>query len=111
MTEQTVVREMLTQEYTWVLSTWNAGAAAGMRWNGNIRQWEHIGKKRKKEEDNPEEEEEGDVDLTAEVKKQFNLVMNTFNEARRTGEPLRYDREVTQGICGFNKARGRCRAL
>ena len=73
--------------------------------------WENIGKKRKKEEYNPEDEEEGDVDLTEEVEKQFDQVMNTFNEARRTGDPLRYDREVTQGICGFNKARDRCRAL
>ena len=37
VTEQKAVREMLTQESTWVRFTWNAGAAAGMRWNGNIR--------------------------------------------------------------------------
>ena len=63
------------------------------------------------EEDNPEEEEEGDGDLTEEVEKQFDQLMNTFNEARRTGDPLRYDREVNQGICDFKKARGRCREL
>ena len=58
------------------------------------------------EEDNPEDEVQGDVDLTEEVEKQFGQLMNTFNEARRTGDPLRYDREVTQGICDFRKARG-----
>ena len=63
------------------------------------------------EEDNPEEEEEGDGDLTEEVEKQFDQLMNTFNEARRTGDPLRYDREVSQGICDFKKTRGRCREL
>ena len=51
---------------------------------------------REEEEDHPEDEEEGDVDLTEEVEKQFDQLMNTFNEARRTGDPLRYDREVTQ---------------
>ena len=57
------------------------------------------------------DEVEGDVDLTEEVDKHFDQVMKTFNEARRTGDPLRYDREVTQGICDFKKARGRCREL
>ena len=61
MTEQKAVREMLTQESTWVRFTWNAGAAAGMRWNGNIRQWEHIGKKRKKEEDESDSQPSDDA--------------------------------------------------
>ena len=43
-----------------------------------------------------------------EVEEQFGQVMNSFMEARRTGDPLRYDRDVTQGIIGFNKARDRC---
>ena len=41
---------MLTQESSWLPSaTYNAGAAAGLRWNG--KRWERIGKKRRKEED------------------------------------------------------------
>ena len=94
MTEQTAVGEMLTRESTWVRSTWNAGAAAGMRWNG--KQWEQIVEKM---------EEKSDAKLTEEVEEQFDQVINTFNEVRRTGVPLIYEKEVIQGICGFNKAR------
>ena len=36
------------------------------------------------------------------------MVMNTFNEAKRLGDPLRYNMEVNQGIGGFNKVRHRC---
>ena len=48
------------------------------------------------------------ANLIEEVEKQFDLVMNTFNEAKRSGDPLRYNMEVNQGNCGFNKARHRC---
>ena len=48
------------------------------------------------------------ADLMMEVEEQFGQVMNSFMEAGRTGDPLRYDRAVTRGISGFNKARDRC---
>ena len=35
-------------------------------------------------------------------------MMNKFDEAKRTWDPRRYDREFNQGICGFNKSRDRC---
>ena len=49
-------------------------------------------------------------DLINEEEEKFYQVMNTFDEARRTGDPLRYDREVSQGIRGYNKARERYKA-
>ena len=48
------------------------------------------------------------ADLMMEVEEQFGQVMNSFMEAGRMGDPLRYDRAVTRVISGFNKARDRC---
>ena len=70
---RTVVREMLTQNSSWLPSaTYDAGAAAGLRWNG--KRWEHIGKKRKKEEYNPRD---GEV---------FGAETETSNDIKREGE-------------------------
>ena len=48
------------------------------------------------------------ADLMMEVEEQFCQVMNPFMEAGRTRDTLRYDRAVTRGISGFNKAKHRC---
>ena len=48
------------------------------------------------------------ADLMMEVEEQFGQVMNPFMEAGRTRDTLTYDRDITRGISGFNKARDRC---